>query len=106
VIALKNANVNKSKKFMLDLLSFVSISALIIVGASVLGEYITKKYYSYAEADLQMIMMSIMVMITTANYLSVALHKGERISKCIYSTVAYYRTFYFLRGHKHRLLAN
>jgi cation-transporting ATPase E len=78
VIALKNANVNKSKKFMLDLLSFVSISALIIVGASVIGEYLTKKYYSYSNSDLQMIMMSIMVMITTANYLSVALHKGEK----------------------------
>ena len=78
VIAFKNANVNKSKKFMLDLLSFVSISALIIVGASVLGEFITKKTYSYAETDLQMIMMSIMVIITTANYLSVALHKGEK----------------------------
>jgi cation-transporting P-type ATPase E len=78
IIAIKNANVSKSKKFMEDLISFVLISSGVIVGAALLGEYFAEKYFAVNKTDLEMIMMSIMIMTTTANYLSVALHKGEK----------------------------
>ena len=78
IIALKNTNVSKSKKFTEDLISFVLISSGVIVGAAILGEYFAEKFFAVNETDLQMIMMSIMIMTTTANYLSVALHRGEK----------------------------
>ena len=78
IIALKNANVSKAKKFTEDLISFVIISSGIIVGAALLGEYFAEKFFTINEIDLQMVMMTIMIMTTTANYLSVALHKGEK----------------------------
>jgi len=78
VIALKNTNVEKCKNFTADLFSFVIISALIITGAGILGQYITQKYYNISDMDLQMVMMSIMIITTSANFLAVALHKGEK----------------------------
>ncbi len=78
IIALKNTNVRKLKKFTEDLLSFVLISSGVIVGAALLGEYFAEKFFAVNETDLQMIMMSIMIMTTTANYLSVALHRSEK----------------------------
>jgi cation-transporting ATPase E len=78
IIALKNSNVSKAKKFMDDLISFVIISSGVIIGAAVLGQYLAEKYFTINQTDLQMVMMSIMIMTTSANYLSVALHKGEK----------------------------
>ncbi len=78
IIALKNSNVSKAKKFMDDLISFVIISSGVIIGAAILGQYLAEKYFIINQTDLQMVMMSIMIMTTSANYLSVALHKGEK----------------------------
>ncbi|MGA2669441.1 MAG: HAD-IC family P-type ATPase [Ignavibacteria bacterium] len=78
IIAFKNANVSKSVNFMKDLISFVLLSALIIACAAYTGEYFTKKYFEISHTDLQMVMMSIMIIISISNYLAVALHKGEK----------------------------
>ncbi len=78
IIALKNSNVSKAKKFMDDLISFVIISSGVIIGAAILGQYLAEKYFTINQTDLQMVMMSIMIITTSANYLSVALHKGEK----------------------------
>jgi cation-transporting ATPase E len=78
MIALKNANVNKNKNFMADLFSFVSVSALIITLAGIAGQNLTLLYYNIPRPDLQMVMMSIMIITTSANFLAVALHKGEK----------------------------
>lgn len=78
IIALKNSNVSKAKKFMDDLISFVIISSGVIIGAAIMGQYLAEKYFTINQTDLQMVMMSIMIMTTSANYLSVALHKGEK----------------------------
>jgi cation-transporting ATPase E len=78
LIALKNANVNKNKNFMADLFSFVSVSALLITIAGIAGQNLTMMYYNIQKPDLQMVMMSIMIITASANFLAVALHKGEK----------------------------
>jgi cation-transporting ATPase E len=78
LIALKNANVSKNKNFMADLFSFVSVSALLITIAGIAGQNLTMMYYNIQKPDLQMVMMSIMIITASANFLAVALHKGEK----------------------------
>ncbi|MBN9228093.1 HAD-IC family P-type ATPase [Legionella steelei] len=78
IIALKNANVNRLKNFTMELFSFVLISALLIAIASYIGQYITEQYAGYTMEDLQMVMLSIMVIVTTVNFLAVTVHKKEK----------------------------
>ncbi len=89
MIALKNVNVNKNKNFMADLFSFVSVSALIITLAGIAGQNLTLLYYNIPRPDLQMVIMSIMIITTSANFLAVALHKGEKNIKLyvLYSAI-------------------
>jgi cation-transporting P-type ATPase E len=78
IIALKNSNIKKCRNFTLDLITFVSVSALIITGAGILGQYLAQKYYDISIMDMQMVMMSIMIITTSANFLAVSLHKEEK----------------------------
>jgi len=85
MITLKNMNVSKTKDFMKDLFSFVIISALIIVFAGYVGIYIIQKFYIVSEKDIQMVMLTIMIITNIANYFSIALTKKESGSnKLIY----------------------
>jgi cation-transporting ATPase E len=77
-IALRNSNTGKHQHFTRDLYSFVAVSALFMTGAAYLGEYITTRYYGIGESDLQMVMLSIMIFTSVANFFAVALHKGEK----------------------------
>ena len=45
-IALRNNNTGKTLNFTRDLYSFVVVSALFMIGAGFIGEYLTKKYYA------------------------------------------------------------
>lgn len=78
IIALKNANVSKALHFTKDLFSFVFISALIIVVASYIGQFRIQKLPLYTEPGVQMAMLSIMIIITAANFLSISFHKKEK----------------------------
>jgi len=78
IIALRNANTSKLKNFAKELFTFVMISAAIIIGASFIGQLITKRYTGYTSEDIQMVMLSIIIIITAANFLSVVIHKGEK----------------------------
>jgi len=78
IIALRNTNTAKTLNFMKDLFSFVTISALIITISSYLGLFTVKQYTGHTQEDIQMVMLSIMIIITAANFLSVVIHKGER----------------------------
>jgi cation-transporting ATPase E len=78
IIALKNVNTNKTKNFSKDLFSFVIISALIIVGASYMGQVIIERYFSFTKQDVEMVMISIMIITTISNFLAVSLRKGEK----------------------------
>jgi len=76
-IALRNNNTSKTLNFSRDLYSFVAVSALFMIGAGYVGEYITTKYYGINERDLQMVWLSIVIITSVANFFAVALHKGE-----------------------------
>ncbi len=78
IIALKNSNVSKLKHFSRDLFSFVIISAVIIVGAAYAGEIFTRQTGDFTRMDIQMAMMSIMIIITSANFITVSIRKGEK----------------------------
>jgi len=78
IIALKNVNVSKLKNFSKELFSFVIISAAIIVGASYIGELYIIKIPGASFDDIQMAMLSIMIIITASNFLAVTIHKGEK----------------------------
>ncbi|MDR3502642.1 MAG: HAD-IC family P-type ATPase [Legionella sp.] len=78
IIALKNSNISKLKNFTMELFSFVMISALLIAVASYVGQCVTKQYAGYTTEDIQMVMLSIMVIVTTANFLAVTIRKKEK----------------------------
>jgi cation-transporting ATPase E len=78
IIALKNANVNKLKNFSKELFTFVMISAAIIITAAFIGQLITKRYTAHTQEDVQMVMLSIIIVITAANFLSIVILKGEK----------------------------
>jgi cation-transporting ATPase E len=76
-IALRNNNVSKTPNFTRDLYSFVVVSALFMIGAGYIGEYVTTRYYGINEADLQMVWLSLIIITSVANFFAIALHKGE-----------------------------
>ncbi len=78
IIALKNANVSKLRNFSKELFTFVMISAGILVAASYIGQYYTEKIAGYTAEDIQMVMLSVMIIITSANFLAVVIHKKEK----------------------------
>ena len=78
IIALRNSNVSKLTNFSKDLFSFVLISAGILVGAAYTGQYYTEKFYGFTPEDIQMVMLSVMIFITSVNFLSVVMHKNEK----------------------------
>jgi len=81
IIALRNSNVSKLTNFSKDLFSFVLISAAILVGASYIGQYYTEKFSGFTPEDIQMVMLSVMIFITSVNFLCVVAHKNEKNMK-------------------------
>jgi len=77
IIALKNTNTEKTKHFMKDLISFVLLSALIIVAAGYSGIAFVQKRHGVSETELQMVMLTIMIITNIANYFSIVLVKYE-----------------------------
>lgn len=77
IIALRNSNVSKMTGFMKELFSFVMISAAIIVAAAYMGQYFTEKFPVHTAEDIQMVMLSVMIIITSVNFLLVVMHKNE-----------------------------
>lgn len=83
IITLKNKDISRTKYFMKDVISFVIISALIIVSAGYLGIYAAQKFYTVSERETQMIMLTIMIITNIANYFSIVINKDEN-EKLIY----------------------
>jgi cation-transporting P-type ATPase E len=78
IIALKNTNVSKLKNFTKDLFGFVLISAGIVVAASYIGQIYTEKFSGFTPEAIQMVMLSIMVIITSVNFLAAVARKGDK----------------------------
>lgn len=87
MITLKNMNIEKSKNFMTDLFSFVIISAIVIVTAGYTGVYIVEKFHSVSEKDIQMVMLSIMIITNMTNYFSITLQKTETAENKFYYVI-------------------
>jgi cation-transporting P-type ATPase E len=78
IIALMNQNVEKMKNFSKDLFTFVIISALVIVAGSYAGQFYAQILDHAISDDIQMIMLSVLIITTAANFLSVTMHKGQK----------------------------
>jgi cation-transporting ATPase E len=78
IIALKNTNVNKAVHFTKDLFSFVFISALVIVAASHFGRHFIHRMPLFSHTGVHMAMLTIMIILTAANFLAITIHKGEK----------------------------
>jgi cation-transporting P-type ATPase E len=81
IIALTNTNTSRHRRFVLDLLSFVAVSALVIVVAGYAGFYLMKKNSGTSEADVQiayMVMLSIMIITSIVSFLIVAALGGYK----------------------------
>jgi cation-transporting ATPase E len=81
IIALRNSNVSKLTNFSKDLFSFVLISAGILVAGSYIGQFYTEKFSGFTAEDIQMVMLSVMIFITSVNFLSVVMHRNEKNMK-------------------------
>lgn len=77
MITLKNRNVSKTRNFITELFSFVMISAAIIVAAGYSGVYFAQKYFQLTEGELQMVMLTIMIITNIANYFSIVITREE-----------------------------
>ena len=78
IIALRNANISKAVNFTKDLFSFVTISALVIVAGAYAGQESIKGFPQFTRHEEQMCMLSIIIVLTVVNFLSVTLHEGEK----------------------------
>lgn len=73
MITLKNTDTSRTRNFMKELMSFVLLSAFCIVAAGYTGVYFAEKYYLMNEKEIQMVMLTIMIITNIANYFSIVL---------------------------------
>lgn len=84
IITLKNTNISKTRNFMKDLITFVMLSALVIVSAGYIGVYIVQQSYTISESEVQMVMLTIMIITNIANYFSIVITKDDN-NKLLYA---------------------
>jgi cation-transporting ATPase E len=78
IIALKNVNTERLINFSKDLFSYVILSAIIIVAASYSGQLIAEKFFSITKPEVEIVMISIMIITTIANFLTITIRKNEK----------------------------
>lgn len=95
-IALKNSNTGKNTNFLPDLFSFVSLSALFIVGGSYCTMFLAQSFFPQAsDAQVQMMMLVTMVIVSISNFYSVTLLEKQN-SKAFYLIYGVLILFIFL----------
>jgi cation-transporting P-type ATPase E len=72
IIALKNKNTAKNLKFTVDLFTFVIISAGILTFAGYFSNYLISKYFILSTSDIEMIILTSLIITSISNFLSVA----------------------------------
>ncbi len=77
MITLKNTNTEKTLNFMSDLITYVMLSALIIVAAGYTGIYFIERNFTVSEKDIQMVMLTIMIITNIANFFAIVLIKQD-----------------------------
>jgi len=81
LIAFTNTSTDKQKRFLLDLISFVALSAFVMVSCGYAGFYYARGSTSALSGpgDIpSMVMVSIMVLTSVANFLLIIARQGEK----------------------------
>jgi len=86
VLALKNQNISKCKNFMKDVFSYTAISGGVIIAGGYAGYFICSKIFHAPQDSLEMIMVTIMIFISVANFIIIAISTIEKTK------------FYFIYG--------
>ena len=84
LIAFTNTSSGKQKRFVLDLISFVAVSALVMVSCGYAGFYIATRSNSGLARTSEvpaMVMVSIMVLTSVANFLVIISRPGQERKK-------------------------
>ncbi len=78
IIAFENRNIEPYKNFMLDLFTFVGISALVIAASGYVGFYLSKSTPFIKHVESETVMIATMTVVAVANFFAVAIHKNEK----------------------------
>ena len=73
LLMLKNTNVSKNHDFIKDIFTFIVLAGAVIIIAGYLGIWLTNMFFPGSGEHVSMIMLSIMVFISIANYIIVAI---------------------------------
>ena len=90
LMAITNSNTRKPKRFSLDTVSFVTISALVIVGAAYTGLLLTRAAHLNPEDEdlAEMVMISILIVTSVVNFLVVVFSGAtKKIGYAIYGVL-------------------
>lgn len=96
IITMRNSNSAKVENFMKELFSFVAISSVVIVGAGYAAMYLAKAFYSVSESELQMTMLTVMIITNIANYFAIVLAKEDRANKLVYVVYGFMILFLYI----------
>ncbi len=73
LLMLRNTNVSKNHNFIKDIFTFIVMAGAVIIVAGYIGIWLTNSFFPGSEEHISMIMLSIMVFISIANYIIVAI---------------------------------
>lgn len=73
LLMLKNTNVSKNHDFIKDIFTFIVLAGAVIIIAGYLGIWLTNMFFPGSEEHISMIMLSIIIFISIANYIIVAI---------------------------------
>ncbi len=85
LIAFTNTNTDKQKRFLVDLISFVALSALVIVACGYAGFYVAQGSTTALPNSgniPSMVMVSIMVLTSIANFLLIIARQSQKRRRC------------------------
>ena len=77
ILTIKNQNIAKCVNFVKDSFSYVIISSIIIITGGYTGYYFTLNYYLSTRPESEMVMMTIIIFISVANFIIVAKESQE-----------------------------
>jgi cation-transporting ATPase E len=77
LLMLRNTNVKRSSHFIKDVFTYIVLAGAVIIAAGYIGIILTNMLYAGSQEHLSMIMLTIMIFISVANYVIVAVRNEE-----------------------------
>ena len=96
IIATVNKNTKRIKNFFKEVISFVSVSALIIVLFSYAGVFLAHKFFPNDDTDIQLVILTIMILTTFANFYIVISGSDKKEKKIYFSYILIFSSLYIL----------